>query len=101
MKHNPPSSVFGLALGLFLIAVVPFLSIWRVGPLPSFFLESGSLLFALCFVAISIGAGCLRVRLPASSIYWLVLAAFWSFQARWMHLTYPGMSSIVSYTFVI
>lgn len=101
MKHNPPSSVFGLALGLFLIAVVPLLSIWRVGPLPSFFLESGSLLFALCFVAISIGAGCLRVRLPASSIYWLVLAAFWSFQARWMHLTYPGMSSIVSYTFVI
>ena len=39
-----------LWVGILLMAVVPQLSIFRVGPLSSFFLESGALLMALFFV---------------------------------------------------
>ena len=56
-----------LWLGLFLIAVaVPF-SIMRVGPLPSFFLEAGSLLGGLILVALTLFSGCLKTRPPAAS----------------------------------
>ena len=58
-----------LWLGLFLIAVaVPF-SIMRVGPLPSFFLEAGSLLGGLVLVALTLFSGCLKTRIPAASYY--------------------------------
>ena len=47
-----------LWLGLFLIVVaVPF-SIMRVGPLPSFFLEAGSLLGCLALLALTLFSGC-------------------------------------------
>lgn len=100
IQQNKSSDM--LCIGLGLVAIAPFLSIWRVGPLPSFFLETGSLLFALLLVLFTVGAGCLRgVRVPASSWYFVALAGLWAFQARWLDLTYVGMSDMVAYTFLI
>ena len=48
--NRAPQSAAFLYVSLFMAAVVPFLSIWRTGPLASFFLESGSLLFMLLLV---------------------------------------------------
>ena len=90
-----------LWLGLFLIVVaVPF-SIMRVGPLPSFFLEAGSLLGCLALVALTLFSGCLKTRIPAASYYFAALAIFWAAQARIMQLTYIGMSDMVAWTFTI
>ena len=90
-----------LWLGLFLIAVaVPF-SIMRVGPLPSFFLEAGSLLGGLILVALTLFSGCLKTRPPAASYYFVALAVFWAAQARVMQLVYTGMSDMVAWTFAI
>ena len=49
-----------LWVGILLMAVVPQLSIFRVGPLSSFFLESGALLMALFFVLFTIFSGSLK-----------------------------------------
>ena len=46
--RNPDVSL--LTFGFALICITPFMSIWRVGPLSSYYLESGSLLFALILV---------------------------------------------------
>ena len=90
-----------LWLGLFLIVVaVPF-SIMRVGPLPSFFLEAGSLLGCLALVALTLFSGCLKTRIPAASYYFAALAIFWAAQARIMQLTYIGMSDMVAWMFAI
>ncbi|ULJ64078.1 O-antigen ligase family protein [Wielerella bovis] len=90
-----------LWLGILLVAVVPFLSIMRLGPLPSFFLESGSLFFALILVLLTVFSGSLKSKITDSFWYFIVLAAFWAIQARAMNLTYLGMSDMVSWTFVI
>ena len=95
------SRMLPLWFGLVLVAVVPFLSILRVGPLSSFFLESGSLLFVLVFVLLSAFSGSLNSKIPFSSYYFVVLAIFWALQARVMHLTYVGLSDIVAWTFVV
>lgn len=90
-----------LWIGFLLITTIPFLSILRVGPLSSFFLESGSLLFVLIFVFLSACISRLKSTLPAASIYFLILAFFWTMQARLMQLTYVGLSDMVAWTFVI
>ncbi|MGB4883200.1 MAG: Wzy polymerase domain-containing protein [Neisseria sp.] len=90
-----------LWLSLLMVCVVPFLSIWRTGPLPSFYLEAGSLLFALVLVLFSAPLGCLRVRIPPVSIYFLVLALFWWLQARVMDLTFYGQNDMVVWTFAV
>ncbi len=87
--------------GLFMVCVVPFLSIWRTGPLASFYLENASLLFALLLVLLSAPLGCLKVRIPPASIYFLVLALFWWAQARLMKLTFYGQSDMVVWSFVV
>lgn len=90
-----------LWLGLFLIVVaVPF-SIMRVGPLPSFFLEAGSLLGCLALLALTLFSGCLKARPPAASYYFMALAVFWAAQARIMQLAYVGMSDMAAWTFAI
>lgn len=102
MRNHDSSLGSWLWLGLFLVAVLPFLSIWRVGPLPSFFLEIGSLLGALAFFLMTVGAGCLRgVAVPRASWYFVGMAIFWAIQARWLNLTYAGMSDMVSWTFMV
>lgn len=90
-----------LWLGMMLTAAVPFLSIWRVGPLSSFFLEAGSLLFALLLVLMSAFSGCLKVKLPAGSGYFAALALFWAAQARLMDLPYTGFSDMAAWAFVV
>lgn len=90
-----------LWVGMFSIVVVPFLSIYRVGPLSSFYLESGSLLLILFWVLWSAGVGCLKVALPRGSVYFLLLALFWAVQARVMGLAYPGLSDMVAWSFVV
>ena len=51
-----------LWLGLFVIVVAAPFSIMRVGPLPSFFLEAGSLLGCLILVAFTLLSGSLKTR---------------------------------------
>lgn len=95
------ADVLPLWSGMLLMAVVPFLSIWRTGPLSSFFLEAGSLLFAALFVLLSTFSGCLKVRLPAASVYFVLLAVFWAAQARVMALPYPGLNDMAAWAFVV
>ncbi|PSJ80917.1 PglL family O-oligosaccharyltransferase [Neisseria iguanae] len=83
------------------IGIAPFVSLYRVGPLSSFYLEAGSLLGAVVFVLATACYGLLNVRLPAAGTAFLVLAAFWWLQARVLDLTYPGMNDMVAWTFVI
>lgn len=90
-----------LWIGFILMAVVPQLSIWRVGPLAGFFLESGTLLFALITVLLTIFAGYFRAKIPVASVYFLLLAIFWALQARVMNLTYIALSDVVAWTFVV
>ena len=84
-----------------LIGVVPFVSLYRLGPLSSFYLEAGSLAGAVLLLLLSALEGRLNVKLPAASIYLLVLALFWWLQARVMGLTFPGMNDMAVWTFVI
>lgn len=90
-----------LLSAFFLIAAVPFLSILRVGPLSSFYLESGSLVFALLLVLLTFATGRLNVLPPRGMVYFLLLAAFWHVQARVMGLDYPGMSDMAAWAFVV
>ncbi|OSI07730.1 integral membrane protein [Neisseria animaloris] len=83
------------------ICIVPFVSLYRVGPLSSFYLEAGSLAGAVLLLLLTALTGRLNVRLPAASVYFLVLAAFWWLQARLMALTYPGLSDMTASAFVI
>ena len=83
------------------IGIVPFVSLYRVGPLSSFYLEAGSLAGAVMLLLLSALDGRLNVKLPTASVYLLVLAAFWWLQARVMGLSFPGMNDMVVWTFVI
>lgn len=83
------------------VCAVPFLSIYRVGPLPSFYLEAGSLLGATILVLVSAYKGLLNIRLPYVSVGLLLMAAYWAIQPRTMGLLYPGMSDLAAWTFVI
>ncbi|MDO5059780.1 MAG: Wzy polymerase domain-containing protein [Neisseria sp.] len=99
---------FALAFPLGLIGIAPFLSLWRVGPLSSFYLETGSLLFLLLLVVLLPFAGRLNTGVsaafepvPRGSIYFLLLAAFWWIQARLMDLPYLGQSGQAVWTFLM
>ncbi|QEY23622.1 PglL family O-oligosaccharyltransferase [Neisseria animalis] len=83
------------------ISVAPFLSLYRVGPLSSFYLEAGSLSGAVFLVLATAYLGLLNVRPSAASVGFLLLAAFWWIQARVLNLTYPGMNDMVVWTFII
>lgn len=78
------------------VCAVPFLSIYRVGPLPSFYLEAGSLLGATILVLASAYKGLLNIRLPYVSVGLLLMAAYWAIQPRAMGLLYPGMSDLAA-----
>ncbi|WP_312266929.1 Wzy polymerase domain-containing protein [Neisseria sp.] len=99
--YDRNSDVSLLTFGFALICITPFMSIWRQGPLSSFYLESGSLLFALILVLTSALAGKMNVRLPANSVYFLLLAAFWWAQARIMALPFPGVSDMAVWSFAV
>lgn len=83
------------------IGVVPFVSLYRVGPLSSFYLEAGSLAGAALLLFLTALTGRLNVKLPAAGIYFLALAAFWWIQARVMKLPYPGMSDMATASFIV
>ena len=93
--------VLPLWFGLTLVAALPFSSIYRVGPLPSFFLESGSLLFVLLWVLASVFSGCLKNRPPAAAWYFAALALFWAGQARLMEVGYTGQNDMAAWSFLI
>lgn len=101
LTESPVKTFWPLWLSFLWICAVPFLSLYRVGPLPSFYLEAISLSGSLVLTLISAHKGLLNIRLPALSIGLFAMAAFWSLQARFMHSTYPGMSNITAWTFVI
>lgn len=93
-----------LWLGLILVLVVPFMSIYRVGPLNSYFLEAGSLFGVLLFTVFTLFSrvsGSLNVGLPPAGQYFLLLALVWAAQARLMGLVYVGLSDMVAWSFVI
>ncbi len=83
------------------ICVAPFVSLYRVGPLSSFYLEAGSLAGAVMLLLLTALFGRLNVKVPAAGVYFLALAAFWWLQARVMGLLYPGMNDMVTASFVI
>lgn len=103
---NKEILLFVATMGFSLMAIVPFLSIWRTGPQSGFFIESGSLIFALLFVLataiLSWNAlsGCLN-RVPRASWYFLAMAAFFAIQARAMDVVYVGQSDMVAWTLVV
>lgn len=67
-QHSSSSATdWPLWFCFWLMAVAPFLSLYRVGPLSSFFLEAGALLAALVLVLLSAFYGRLNVRLPAAA----------------------------------
>lgn len=92
---------FPFWIGLLSVVVLPFLSIYRVGPLSSFYLESGSLIGVLLLVLLTLISGCLKASVPRATVYFLLLAVFWAAQARIMGLTYPGLSDMTAWSFVI
>ncbi|WP_107688550.1 PglL family O-oligosaccharyltransferase [Neisseria wadsworthii] len=96
-KTDTTVLVFGLAF----VCIVPFMSIWRTGPLSSFYLESASLLLALLFVLGSALSGKLSARIPRGGVYFFALAVYWAVQARVMELPYPGMSDMAAWSFAI
>lgn len=98
-SSEQPSS--GLFILFALICTAPFLSIWRVGPLSGFYLESGSLLLVLLFVLASALKGCLNTPLPRGVFYFLLLAGFWWCQARIMDLPYYGQNDMVVWVFIV
>ncbi|SAY50188.1 Wzy polymerase domain-containing protein [Neisseria weaveri] len=83
------------------ICALPFLMIYRVGPLSSFYIEAVSLSGILLFLLLSSLSGRLKNRLPAAFFYFMLLAAFWWIQARVMDLTYPGISDMAAWSFLI
>ena len=85
-----------LWFGFLWVCIAPFLSLYRVGPLSSFYLEAGSLLGAVVLVLATSTSGLLNVRLPSAGIAFFVLAAFWWLQARMMHLMYPGLNDMAA-----
>lgn len=86
---------------MMLIVVIPFLWIYRVGPIATFYPEMLSLVCMLLWIFVSLKLGCFKVAIPRSSIYFFGVAIFWAIQARVMHLVYPGMSDMVAWAFVI
>ena len=90
-----------LWLGGLLMAVLPQMISLRIGPQPTFLLELCAFVMGLFFVVFTIISGKIKAKIPAASIYFLILAAFWAIQARVMHLTYIALSDIVSWTFVV
>ncbi|MDU4876748.1 MAG: pilin glycosylation ligase domain-containing protein, partial [Neisseria subflava] len=101
LTESSVKTFWPLWLSFIWICAVPFLSLYRVGPLPSFYLEAISLSGSLVLTLISAHKGLLNIRLPTLSIGLFAMAAFWLLQARLMHSTYPGMSDITAWTFVI
>ena len=101
LTESSVKTFWPLWLSFLWICAVPFLSLYRVGPLPSFYLEAISLSGSLVLTLISAHKGLLNIRLPALSIGLFAMAVFWSLQARLMHSIYPGMSDITAWTFVI
>ena len=99
-NRAPQSAVF-LYVSLFMAAVVPFLSIWRTGPLASFFLESGSLLFMLLLVLSAAFSGCLAVRLPRAALYFWALALFWVLHGCLTGTPYPGQNAMAAWSFAV
>lgn len=88
-------------LGMALLAVVPFLSSWRTGPQGGWFIESGSLIFAALFALLTLHFNPVRTRIPASMVYFVVLAGFWMVQARLLRLPYPQMSDLTAAIFCV
>lgn len=99
---KPRAGAFWLVFPLGLLCIAPFLSLWRVGPLSSFYLEAGALLFALLLVLAAALTGRLKnTVLPRGSVYFLLLAAYWWAQARIMDLPYAGQSDQAVWTFAV
>lgn len=96
--HKPLLPVW---LAFLWICIVPFMSLYRVGPLSSFYLEAASLGGALLFVLATASLGLFRVKVPKLAWGLLAMAAFWAIQARTLNLIYPGMNDMTAVAFVV
>lgn len=101
-------------VGLGVMATVPFLSIFRVGPQAGFFLETISVLSALSLVLMtvmvarhlnplnpSLNSAVRAQAFPHASIYFLILAVFWAIQARVLDVVYIGLSDMMAWVWVV
>lgn len=98
---KPAINKTGLVFFIALLVIVPFLSILRVAPLSSFYLEAGALLFVLGIFIQTAWHKVLLNALPRASLYFISLALFWFVQARIMDLPYVGQSDQVVWIFII
>lgn len=87
-------------LGMVLLAVVPFLSNLRTGPLSSFYLEIASLFFAVVLAVLTMLTQSYRVALPSTSMFFIVLAVLLMVQARMMPLPYVSQSDLTATVFL-
>ena len=76
LTQSSVKTFWPLWLSFLWICAVPFLSLYRVGPLPSFYLEAISLSGSLVLTLISAHKGLLNIRLPALSVGLFAMAAF-------------------------
>lgn len=88
-------------LGMLTLCIVPFMSSWRVGTLSSFYLEAGTLFFALCLTGLTVLTRNTQFSFPPACISLLLLAFLLMLQARVMHLTYISQSDLTALVFVV
>lgn len=87
--------------GMLAICIVPFMSSWRVGTLSSFYLDAGTLFFAIGLFGLTILTQKTRIRLPAATIGLILLAILLMLQARIIRLPYVSQSDLTALVFIL
>lgn len=105
-SNMPSARIYRLAniiwwAGMLAICIVPFMSSWRTGTLSSFYLDAGTLFFAVSLFGLTILTQNTRVLLPVASCGLLLLAALLMLQARVMKLPYVSQSDLAAIIFII
>lgn len=90
-----------LWLVFFLILIVPFVSLYRVGPLPSFYLENTSLAAVLLFGVMTWLMGRFNVRMPVATVVLAVWGVALMLQARLMGAVYVGFNDLAAWSLLI
>lgn len=88
-------------VGMLAICIVPFMSSWRTGTLSSFYLDAGSLFFAVALFGLTVLTQKTKVRIPVASVGLLLLALLLMLQARIMRLPYTSQSDLAALVFII
>lgn len=85
-----------MGAAVFFLAVLPFLTAWRIGPQGGWMIESMTVFAALLWVVSGglVGGG--RGTFAGAPLYCLLLAVFWAVQARLVPTVYVEMSDLTA-----